>query len=115
MGEELKLLVLALALAFLAESMTEYIFGQAVDHFEKLAKLRWALMYVALGAGVGLAFFYQVDLLALIGGQAESQVGYALSGLIVGRGANFVHDFISRYIRPDFRVFELPEDEQRYG
>jgi ABC-type multidrug transport system fused ATPase/permease subunit len=115
MGEELKLLVLALALAFLAESMTEYVFGQAVDHFDVLEKFRWSLIYVALAAGIGLAFAYQVDLLALIGGKMESQLGYAMSGLVIGRGANFVHDFISRYIRPDFEVFFPGPDEQRVG
>ncbi len=114
--ESLRLMAFALALAFLAESMVEYIFGQAVDHIPALGKLRWALMYVALGAGVGLAFFYQVDLLALIQDEPSTAVGFAMSGLVIGRGANFVHDFISRYIKPDFQVFELPDiDEQRVG
>ena len=55
-------------------------------------------MYVAAIAGVGLAIFYQLDLLALIGELAPSTVGYVLTGLIIGRGANYLHDFVSTYI-----------------
>ena len=94
----LQIMLLALALAFLTESMVEYLFGQAVDHFDALSKWRWALMYVAALAGVGLAFYYRLDLLALIGQLEPSPVGFLLSGLIIGRGANYLHDFVSRYI-----------------
>ena len=107
----LQIMLLALALAFLTESMVEYLFGQAVDHFEALSKWRWALMYVAALAGVGLAFYYKLDLLALIGQLEPSPVGYLLSGLIIGRGANYLHDFVSRYILqqqfPDPEVTDL--------
>lgn len=93
----LQIMLLALALAFLTESMVEYLFGQAVDHLA-LEKWRWALMYVSALVGVGLAFYYHLDLLALIGQLEASPVGYLLSGLIIGRGANYLHDFVSRYI-----------------
>lgn len=117
MQESLRLLAFGLALAFLAESMVEYVFGQVVDHIPALSQFRWALMYVALAAGVGLAFYYQVDVLALIQDEPSTPVGFAMSGLVIGRGANFFHDFISRYIRPDFQMFELASepDEQRVG
>jgi len=95
--DNLQIMLLALALAFLTESMVEYLFGQAVDHIPAMASWRWALMYVAAIVGVFLAFYYKLDLLHLIGG-AETPVGYAFSGLIIGRGANYLHDFVSRYI-----------------
>lgn len=94
------IVALSLGLAFLTESMVEYIFGQAVDHLEFLEPFRWLLMYVALAVGVGLSFYYQLDLLAIISEQAGTPVGYALSGLVIGRGANYLHDFVSRYITP---------------
>ena len=107
----LQILLLALALAFLTESMVEYLFGQAVDHIPAMASWRWALMYIAAVAGVGLAFYYRLDLLALIGQLEPSPVGFALSGLIIGRGANYLHDFVSRYILqqqfPDPEVTDL--------
>lgn len=94
----LQVLLLALALAFLTESMVEYLFGIAIDHFDSAVKWRWTLMYVSALTGVGLAFYYQLDLLALIGELEATPVGYLLSGLIIGRGANYLHDFVSTYI-----------------
>lgn len=94
----LQIMLLALALAFLTESMVEYLFGQLADHIEKLTPFKWALMYIAALAGVGLAFYYRLDLLALIGNLEASPVGFLLSGLIIGRGANYLHDFVTRYI-----------------
>lgn len=105
-------LAVAFALAFIAESGTEYIFGTPMSKIEKLAPYTWALMYVGLAAGVGMAWYYQLDLIALIqqfageqtGALAADQVvsatplGVILSGLVVGRGANFLHQFVSQYL-----------------
>ena len=95
--DNLQIMLLALALAFLTESMVEYLFGQAVDHFEALKPWRWTLMYIAAIVGVFLAYYYKLDLLALIGSD-PTPVGFAFTGLIIGRGANYLHDFVSRYI-----------------
>jgi len=96
--EMAKLLALSVALAFLAESLVEYIFGTLMDKFEILKSYKWTLMYVALAAGVGLSFFYNLDLISLITDEAATVVGMILTGLIVGRGANFVHQFVSEYL-----------------
>lgn len=96
--EFVQIVVLALALAFMAESMVEYIFGEVADHFEKIAPYKWLLMYIALAAGVGMAFWYQVDLISLITGDGVTVLGNILTGLAIGRGANFVHDFVSTYL-----------------
>ena len=109
--DNVQIMLLALALAFLTESMVEYLFGQAVDHLPALAAWRWSLMYIAAIVGVFLAFYYRLDLLALIGG-AATPVGYAFSGLIIGRGANYLHDFVSRYILQKQFPAEQPEAEQ---
>src|SRR5512139_3537944 len=89
---------LALALSFLCESMVEYLFGSLVDHVPALDKFRWLLMYIAAIAGVGLCFYYQLDLISIITQEAGTTIGIILSGLIIGRGANFVHQFISDYL-----------------
>ena len=96
--ETAKLITLALALAFAAESGVEYILGTPFKKFPKLQALSWLLMYVSLGVGVSLAFLYQLDLFALITGEPATVQGIALTGSMVGRGANFVHDFASKYI-----------------
>ena len=94
----LRLYALALALAFTVESGVEFIFGQAVDHFKIVAPFRWSLMYVALAAGIVLCFHYQLDLFALLREAPPDQFGFVLTGSLVGRGANAVHDFISGYL-----------------
>ncbi|RLI83491.1 MAG: hypothetical protein DRP01_09025 [Archaeoglobales archaeon] len=93
-----QIIALSFALAFLAESMVEYLFGKLFDHIGALVKLKWALMYVAAGVGVGLAWFYQLDLLSIISGGDPTVPGVVLSGLILGRGANFLHDFVGNYL-----------------
>jgi len=113
--DNLQIMLLALALAFLTESMVEYLFGQAVDHFEAAAKWRWTLMYISAIVGVGLAFYYHLDLLAMIATLEASPVGYLLTGLIIGRGANYLHDFVSTYILQKQFIVEqatyVPDDD----
>jgi len=92
------IVLLAVALAFLAESMVEYIFGAVADHIQVVEPYRWLLMYIALGVGVLMAHWYQVDLLTLITGDPPTGLGIVLSGLGIGRGANFIHDFVSNYM-----------------
>lgn len=96
--ETAKIIALALALAFACESGVEYVLGTPFNKFPKLQALSWLLMYVSLGVGVGLAFLYSLDLFALITGEPATVQGIALSGMTIGRGANYVHDFVTKYI-----------------
>jgi hypothetical protein len=101
--DTVKIIMLALALAFLAESMVEYILGTLFQKFTKISGWSWVLMYVSLGVGIGLAFWYQLDMLAIVTEGPSTTVGIILSGSVIGRGANFLHDFVSKYIvkKPD--------------
>lgn len=92
-----KVLGLSFALATLVEGMVEYVLGTIFDklYWQKYA---WALMYVSLAAGIGLSLYYRIDLLALIADQPVTLVGQLLTGLVIGRGANYLHDFISAHI-----------------
>lgn len=94
--------VLALVLATLVEGFVEYIFGTLFDKIPALSAHKWALMYISLIAGVAVAFYYGIDLISLIANNAGGQlsntpVGILLSGLIIGRGANYINDFVSRW------------------
>lgn len=100
------IVVLALVLATVTEGFVEYIFGTVCDKFPKLTPYKWLLMYVSLILGVLLAFFYNIDLIALIannagGNLAISWVGVVLSGLAIGRGANYLNDFVSKWLKKD--------------
>lgn len=110
--ESAKILAVSFALAFLTETFVEYFVGTPMDKVEKLKPWKWLLMYVAAGVGVFLALFYKLDLIALAARLASSITGVAtslevvtvpgmvLTGLGLGRGSNFLHDFVSRYIMP---------------
>jgi hypothetical protein len=105
-------IAVSFGLSFLVESMVEYLLGTPFDKVEKLKPWKWALQYVAVLAGVGLAMYYRLDLVALIAVLGEkigliavgldqpTPVGMALSGMVIGRGANYLHDFVSRYLKP---------------
>lgn len=100
---------LAFLLSFLTESGVEYILGTPLDLIEKLKPFKKiVLMYVALVAGVGLSYYYKVDLIALLPtwlaeltkSSAEyipTPVGMILSGLAIGRGSNYLHQVMSQF------------------
>ncbi len=103
-------LAVIFALAYLAESFTEYLFGIPFDKIPKLTPYKWLLMYLSAGVGVSLAIFYQLDLIYLlaeviseaVGAPSPIQVsvvGYILTGLGIGRGASWLHDFVSQYFK----------------
>lgn len=81
-------------LAFVNESMVEWIFGEWLE--------KRVIKYVALGGGLLLAFAFQVTLLKNLAGIATAPY-YAdviLSGLVMGRGSQYVHDLYSRFLAP---------------
>lgn len=102
MIESAEPIVTVLALAFLAESLTEYLFSHLVDG---LGLNRGYLRYIAALVGVGLAVTYEVDLLEQFLGVATDYplVGEIFTGLVLGRGANFAHDLYSRFLHSNKR------------
>lgn len=86
---------LLLALAFLVESTTEYIFGPFLD--------KTYIRYVALAVGVAVCVLFGIDALKEFFGLAANLpfVGSVATGLIIGRGASFLHDFYGQYIKPE--------------
>jgi hypothetical protein len=60
------------------------------------------LRYAAMALGVLLALAYRADLLALVGlvSPFSPFVGYVVTGLVIGRGSNFLHDLADRWLAP---------------
>ena len=94
---EVQLLALSFALAFLTESFVEYFIGQWFDKIPKLIPWKWCLLYVSAIVGVLLSIFYKLDLISLIIGNPITTVGMVLTGLAIGRGSNFLHQFVSQF------------------
>lgn len=98
----LAILAVIFLLAFLTESLVEYLFGAVVDHIPALIPHKWALMYVAAIVGVIGAYIYSFDLLHLLGEFVGAVIpvhvfGILLTGLAIGRGASYLHDLVTKY------------------
>lgn len=96
------ILLVILLLAFLVESLVEYFAGQLFAHVPALKPFAWLLMYIAALVGVLGAFVYRFDLLYLLAQFADvplqsSSFGVVLTGLAIGRGANYIHDIVTRF------------------
>ena len=91
-------LLIVFALTFVCESFIEYVFGTLFNKIPKIAPYKWTLMYLAMAAGVGLAFYYKIDIISMLPpGSAVTTLGIVLSGLIMGRGSNFLHQLVSQF------------------
>lgn len=84
------LFVLVLFLAGFVEWLVERIFGP-------IAQLKgWPMVLISAAAGVALCFGFRVDALSLVGFETSypAWLGYIITGVIVGSGANTVHKFL---------------------
>jgi archaellum biogenesis protein FlaJ (TadC family) len=95
------LLLAALLLAFMAEGTTEYLFATPLARIVADAEWRTtATRYIALLVGVAVAFGYNLDIIAVIAPglvPVAPWVGVALTGIVIGRGSNYLNDFASRF------------------
>jgi archaellum biogenesis protein FlaJ (TadC family) len=99
-------------LAFLAESLTEYLLKPVYKKFVPeeeqteqppvdTSTVGLLVRYSSALVGVALCILYQVDVLGMMGLVTNVPVvPYAITGLIIGRGSNFVHDFAKRWLTP---------------
>lgn len=78
-------------LATVVEALLEYVFGIWWTPFPEAARPK-VLMAVGLVLGVALCICYGVDLMAELG-LPPSVIGRAITGALVGRGADYVHAF----------------------
>src|SRR5512146_206687 len=89
-AQGLGVLVIMIALAFLVETLTEFLFGTLFDKVPKLTPYKWTLMYIAVVVGLIGAFTYQFDLLAILGKVVGSNIGVqwygiAITGVAIGK------------------------------
>jgi len=93
------LFVVMLFFGFMAtEGTVEYILGTLFDKVAQLNGYKWALMYVSLALGIFLAFHYNLDVPFLLLNMKASPIGVVGTGIILGRGANFVNEVWQKYL-----------------
>jgi hypothetical protein len=101
--------VVIFLLAALAEGLVEYLVAPWLEGLkgatEKLENVRvMALRYISALVGIGLSLVYGADLLAIFGVEAGvPYVGSVLTGVLIGRGSNYVHDFVGKWLTPEGR------------
>lgn len=85
--------VSVLLLATLVEGFTEYLFGE-------VQSAKPYLRYIALALGVGVSLAYGIDILGILGLVSPFPlVGQIISGLILGRGSNYVNDIMTSFTK----------------
>ena len=96
-----------LVLATIAEALVEHLFAPLVDlrtadEPDPAALLDWRaliLRYISVFIGVLLCIVYRVDLLEFFKlASPWPWVGWVITGILIGRGSNFIHDFASRWL-----------------
>lgn len=83
-------------LAIFLEGLLTYLFKKdGVDEPPK----PW-IKYIALLAGIALAIGYRVDIPTMVGLVTPVPIiNYVLSGIIIGRGSNYVNDLTSYFTK----------------
>ena len=72
------------------EGVITYLFPKSEDGVR-----RNYLRFVSLALGIVLAIAYQVDIPSMIGITSDTLIiNYIVSGLVIGRGSNYVNDII---------------------
>ncbi len=92
--------LLAVALAAAIEALAEFLLGMWLDFLPPTYQhLKTPLMKsTAALVGVLVAVRYWLDLFTLIPDVPPTEVGVVITGLLLGRGATAVHDFITDYL-----------------
>ena len=108
MTEPLTAVTGILVLATVTEALVEHILAPIVDArgenetIPPASGWDWralALRYTSLVLSVLLTITYRADLLLLLNlSPPWPWVGWVITGILLGRGSNFVHDFASRWL-----------------
>ncbi|MDD5397836.1 MAG: hypothetical protein PHU70_02030 [Dehalococcoidia bacterium] len=92
--ENLGFLAIPILLAWLVEALLEYVLGIWWAPLSDAVRPK-VIMAAGLLVGVVLCICFEVDLLTQFGLPA-SIIGQILTGALVGRGAEYLHQFVNR-------------------
>jgi hypothetical protein len=92
-----------LFLAIFCEGSITFFYTDVIKLFGELTPRQflrqYSARYVALVLGLALAFGFRVNIPDLLGLEAvKAWIGIAVSGVVIGRGANYVHDLLKTIV-----------------
>jgi len=99
----LLILVVVLFIAFLVETLVEFVTAPLFDKVPILTPYKWTVMYVAIAVAITAAFLYKLDLIYMLaqflGVDSIPQTIYGLvaTGIAIGKGSNYLHDLIQKF------------------
>jgi hypothetical protein len=105
----LSALVIVFALAFFAEGFMEYLVMPLIQWLALKLKVKpdQVPKYASAAIGVGLSFYYRLDIIALLAKMAGDEahaglttLGIIITGVLMGRGSNYLHQFVSKFFPP---------------
>jgi hypothetical protein len=90
-------------LAFMVETLTEATVGTIFDKVPRLVPFKWTIMYIAMIVGVVGSFVYNLDIMYFLGIYLKQNIavtifGKTITGLAIGRGSNFIHDLVVKFL-----------------
>ena len=89
-------LAIFMVMATIIEGLTEYLFSD-IHQF----KAEW-MKYPPLIFGVAICIAYRLDIIyTMLGVTATIPLfGQILTGVLIGRGSNYINDIVTRFIKP---------------
>jgi len=99
----LLILAVVLFIAFLVETLVEFLLAPLFEKVPKLTPFKWVTMYVAIAVAMFAAFLYRLDLVFMLAqflGVAEipqTTYGIVITGIAIGKGSNYLHDLITKF------------------
>ena len=82
--------------ALVVRQVHELVVAPLYDNIEFLAAYKWTQIYPAGLLGVLVAYLLELDILSVAGIANPSLVGFVLTGIGLGAGADFIHNWIER-------------------
>ena len=109
----LVILTIILLVAFLIETLVEFVFADVFLKIPGAAQWKWTVKYIAISVAIYAAFLYQFDLISLLAQLLEGPVieistfGLIVTGVAIGKGSNYLHDVFKRFfLKPVDEILE---------
>ena len=99
----LLILAIVLFIAFLIETLVEFVTSPIFDKIPVLTPHKWVVMYVAIAVAVFASFLYRLDLVFMLAqflgveSIPETIYGTAITGVAIGKGSNYLHDLFKKF------------------
>ena len=97
-------------MAFFVETGVEFLLGDLFNIFPKLQPYKPLLKYIAVAIGIGMSFYFTLDIIALtksiiisftnpgiVPEYVSTPVGIVWTGIAIGKGSNYLHQIVGRF------------------